>query len=244
VAFYSALRTLHAFLSVPEHTTASQDTLHFFHASFPDFLTHHARSKDYFQDPDVHRFSLVEAFFRALNSTSDVYSEGLSWLPLEIDQDEEIPAPLGGSPLSISYDILNFAATHIWELCTTISSVAYKEPLLKMVASLDFRRLRVFSDVIPVRPFINFIRWLYTLGKEMTELAHIVHTHCLSDEDEKMLEKCIPISQPLDLESVMEVDELESSPRYIFVGFAAQTIVALLVPEAVILYSIEDIDNI
>lgn len=165
VAFYSALRTLHAFLSVPDHTTAGQDTLHFFHASFPDFLTHHARSKDYFQDPDVHRFRLVEVFFHALNSASaSVYSEGLSWVPLEIcQQDEESPTPTPESPLSISYDILGFAATHLWELCTTISSVTYKEPLVEMVASLDFRRLRVFSDVIPVQPFTDFIRWVYTL---------------------------------------------------------------------------------
>lgn len=47
-----------------------------------------------------------------------------------------------------------------------------------------------------------------------------------------------------DLESAAEVDELESSPRYIFAGFAAETIVVLLVPEAVIVYSIEDIDKL
>lgn len=41
-----------------------------------------------------------------------------------------------------------------------------------------------------------------------------------------------------------EVDELERSSRYIFAGFAAATIVVLLVPEAVIVYSIEDIDKL
>lgn len=166
--FYSSLRSLYAFLSVPHHTTAAQDSLHFFHASFPDFLLHRSRSGEYFQDSDDHRFKLLKACFLALDSTSAAYSDSLSWLPPDHDQDDsdEISSE---SPLSVSHEVLSLATTHTWELCTRLSKPQEWDPLLKTVANFDFGRLQSFSDALPVQPFIHFIRWVHAL------VSRIIH---------------------------------------------------------------------
>jgi len=55
---YSALRTLHSLLLVPD---TMKDPVHIFHKSFPDFLTHQERCKDerFFVNPLVHHQKIL-----------------------------------------------------------------------------------------------------------------------------------------------------------------------------------------
>lgn len=102
---------------------------------------------------------------------------------------------------------------------------------------------------------------MYAQGKEVPDLTHIIRTDCNSHVDVLLLGKCVTISQPLvcstallvqfgvtdhfpdqNLESAEGVNELEESPRFVFAGLGAKTVVILLIPEAVMIYSIKDID--
>lgn len=106
---------------------------------------------------------------------------------------------------------------------------------------------------------------IYTQGKHVLDLTDVVRTRCSLNVDVLLLEKCSTVSQPLvcftillaqpsatdycplqSLESAEDVNELEEFPRYAFVGLGlgAKTVVVLLVPEAVMIYSIKDTDSL
>lgn len=52
-SFYSSLRRLYSVVAVPRCGDACEEPLHFYHASFPDFLLHPVRSEKYSQDPNL-----------------------------------------------------------------------------------------------------------------------------------------------------------------------------------------------
>lgn len=206
--FYASLRSLHSVLTIPHPGKAHRDSLRFFHTSFPDFLLSPARSKEYSQDPDLCHSRLVEASFRVLDNTTVASSKSLSWRPSNFVL-EEAESP---SALSIAYDTLSFVATHTWHAFTQIPSPKL-ELLRDTVANFDFSRLRSISEVIPVRPFIHFLRRLHALvsrcvsvrsaGTETTfqqklhpELMNFVRTSPLFSFDEKFVEKCRPLLKP------------------------------------------------
>lgn len=56
--FYEALLTLHSVIYVPSGAKVSEESLRFFHASFPDFLMNPERSGCFAQDVNLHHLSL------------------------------------------------------------------------------------------------------------------------------------------------------------------------------------------
>lgn len=152
--FYPALRPLHAFVAVPQvPTDASWEPLRFYHVSFLEFLSDPERSQKFFQDPDRHRSKFVDACILAPDST---LLTKLLPLPPGFDNDngdENLPAT------SLPNDLSNFTARNIWDICAKITNPQHE--LLLKLAAFDFRHLSRFGYVIPVDPFIRFVRWLY-----------------------------------------------------------------------------------
>lgn len=158
---YDALIFLPSVIDIPSEAEAAEESLRFFHASFPDFLMDSERSGRFAQDVGLHRLQLVEKCFRVLENSEISYAEGmdqsLSESRVDItDDDDERILP---SPLSMAYVILNFASTHVWEICTRLHSPS-PDFLRRTVDSFDFRRLQFVCESIPPQGFVGFLRWL------------------------------------------------------------------------------------
>ncbi|KAF9444914.1 hypothetical protein P691DRAFT_806438 [Macrolepiota fuliginosa MF-IS2] len=154
----TTLRSLHSVIDVPYSHKLIEEPLHFYHASFTDFLANPDRSGQFaLRDLNSYRYRIAEACLCVLASVPVSYAAGLTW----DSSDFEAANP---SSLSVSYQIFTFAVAHIWAICTTIHNPEMNLKFVRnRVAGFDYRILRLVSDMVPVQPFVTFLRWLYSL---------------------------------------------------------------------------------
>ncbi|KAJ3553473.1 hypothetical protein NP233_g12633 [Leucocoprinus birnbaumii] len=236
----NALSSLHSVVAVPSSSKVGEMALHYYHASFADFLINASRAGNLHRSPTVYRNRLVVSFLRILSDNPERM--------LSVQGSIQAPGELDIEPLlSVFTQLLHITCQHLWQTCTQISSP--EAPFLKCTRGsepFEFVRLRCFSDMIPAEPFLRFLRCLYQSTRKDHELRNLVRTRaCSIGLDSQFIDACEGISQPLDLEQdESPKDDLDDSPRYVLLGRGRDTVLILAVPEAVMIYSSEDLGNI
>lgn len=86
---YDALLALHSVINIPSKAKASQESLRFFHASFPDFLMNSERSDNLVQDVTLHRLCLAETCFRMLSHSEVSYVGDIPGSLFELHEDDD-----------------------------------------------------------------------------------------------------------------------------------------------------------
>ncbi|KAF9444916.1 hypothetical protein P691DRAFT_762987 [Macrolepiota fuliginosa MF-IS2] len=238
-AVRTTLRSLHSVIGVPYGHKLIEEPLHFYHASFTDFLANPDRSGQFaLRDLNSYRYRIAEACLRVLAGMPVSYATGLTWDSSEFET-------VNPSNLSVSHQIFTFAVAHIWAICTMIRNPEMNF-VKDIVAKIDYVFLRSVSDVVPVQSFVKFLRWLYSLTQQMTDLrdlANFIRTVVKYDMDAQFLDRCPDFLQPLELGSGGEDSQLEDA-YYTLVGFEAKTVLVLVVPNSVMIYSMEDINDL
>ncbi|KAF9443781.1 hypothetical protein P691DRAFT_712788 [Macrolepiota fuliginosa MF-IS2] len=231
------LFSLHSIISVPYDENLVEEPLRFYHASFTDFLTNPDRSGIFSQrDLSAHRYRIIEACFHVLASSRTSYANGLIW-------DSSRFSAANPSNLSVFHGLLTFAATHVWDICTRI-----RDPKLgfvrSTVAGFDYRLLKSVGNAVPPQQFVKFLQWLYSVTKDIPALSTFVRTSAQSDLDFQFIKYCAWVSQPLDMDLEYRGEEVENIPRYALVGFGEKTALILVIPDCVMIYSIEEIGDV
>ncbi|KAF9446066.1 hypothetical protein P691DRAFT_828974, partial [Macrolepiota fuliginosa MF-IS2] len=156
-----ALHSLHSVIAVPYGENFTEEPLHFYHASFTDFLSDPIRSRQFsLKNLDLYRRHTAEACLRVLAHTKISCADSLEW-------DASGFHTTNPSNPFVSHHLFVFAATHVWDTCTKISYPVL-DVVQDKVAGLDYRCLRFVSGLIPVQSFVRFLRWLSDLVHHVT----------------------------------------------------------------------------
>ncbi|KAF9444663.1 hypothetical protein P691DRAFT_778101 [Macrolepiota fuliginosa MF-IS2] len=233
-----ALLSLHSIIAVPPDSKVTEESLHYFHASFAEFLIDPDRARDLAQDLGACGVQFAKACFDVLCDTEISYAQSL---PSNLSaKDIEV-----SSPLSISYHVSKFAATSVWGFCIEQMADPPDRVFFRhIVDTFDFRRLKAICEMIPALEFIIFLKWLHLYTIELLDLPTFVRTYPLSNADTRFIQAFEPLSVPLYLHGQLDEKELELSPRYAMVGFPAQTVAILVTHETVMVYFEEDIHTL
>lgn len=147
--FYITLFRLHSVIGVPTLELASRDSLHFFHASFTDFLKDPKRSGKFAIYPERIHAEFAKACFDALNQTKLRYAKSLAW-----------PPRAGDTPaFSVAHQILAYAAANVWKACMNLGDTG-NAGLFDVIVNFRYPFLRFIEDKIPVPEFSSFVQWL------------------------------------------------------------------------------------
>ncbi|KAJ3574138.1 hypothetical protein NP233_g1971 [Leucocoprinus birnbaumii] len=191
----NALLSLHSVVAVPSWSKMSQTALHYYHASFADFLINPSRAGNLFRDPTHYRNQLAVAFVRILSNNAETL-QSEHWraqVPGELDIEP---------PLSVFSHLVHIACQHLWQIC--VQATKPENPFLERFQGSEpfkFVRLRNFSGMIPTESFLRFLRCLRRSTRNIQQLKNLVRTTCSSTgPDLQLIDACRDISQPLDLE--------------------------------------------
>jgi hypothetical protein len=150
-AIYDALLYLHSVIAVPSPGKIFQNSLHYFHASFPDFLLNISRANMFARSPTTYRSRLVELLLGVLSHNSaPKFAKTFKSLPEEI---------LDKPSLAIALDILTFASKHVWQIWIQFSSPD-RDFLRRTIGCFSFSCLRSVCATLPTAEFARFLTWL------------------------------------------------------------------------------------
>ncbi|KAF9443783.1 hypothetical protein P691DRAFT_808337 [Macrolepiota fuliginosa MF-IS2] len=228
---------LHSVISVPYDENLIEEPLRFYHASFTDFLANPDRSGTFSQGYlNPYRYRIIDACFRVLGSSNTSYADGLKW-------DSSRFGAANPSNLSVFHGLLTFAATHVWDICTRICDPKL-DFVRSTVAGFDYRLLKSVGNTVPPQLFVKFLQWLYSVTKDIPALSTFVRTNAQSDLDFQFIKRCAWVSKPLDMDLEYRGEEVENISRYALVGHGEETALILVIPDCVMIYSIEEVGDV
>ncbi|KAJ3560372.1 hypothetical protein NP233_g10885 [Leucocoprinus birnbaumii] len=240
LSILDALISLHSVVAVPSSSKVGEITLHYYHASFADFLINPSHAGSYHQSPTVYRNRLAASFVRILSDGP----ERMRSVQGSTQRQRELSIE---PPLSVFMQLVHVACRHLWQICTQIANP--ETPFLGCARGFEhfmFATLRTHSGLMPTESFLVFLRCLYQSTRNNDELKDLVRTTASSNIglDSQFIIACEGISKPLDLNQDESSKDNIGGPRYALLGHDMDTVLILAVPEAVMIFSSEDIDNI
>ncbi|KAF9454357.1 hypothetical protein P691DRAFT_391721 [Macrolepiota fuliginosa MF-IS2] len=198
--FYIAMRRLHSVVYIPEPSDAAETPLHFFHATFLDYLTDPNRAGRFF----IGRL-LTDLYITVATGLRDFVLSGLRCLgsnmvlplirePKEVEGDEEISRTLRAA-LSWSSKDARANCTSAW------AAVRYFRPFLLELLSTLLEHSELDDDLLNVLCGFDFNIIPFTT-QMIDDMAHpylsplnklrpssLIRTQCISEWDRALLSK-------------------------------------------------------
>ncbi|KAF9442973.1 hypothetical protein P691DRAFT_779133 [Macrolepiota fuliginosa MF-IS2] len=191
--FYAAMRQLHSVIRIPEPSDAAETPLHFFHATFLDYLTDPNRAGRFFIGRIVSDYPItvaaglrdfVQSGLRCLGSTI-----GLSVIAGGLQNDQEVSRsletalswPSGGTHAnwaSAASAVKDFGIYFFGLICLLLEHCELDDEVLNVLRSFDFNTLAIHRNYQLYSP-LDYL--------DKLRLSSLVRTQSVSEWDQMLL---------------------------------------------------------
>ncbi|KAF5349906.1 hypothetical protein D9756_009308 [Leucocoprinus leucothites] len=159
--YHRALQNLHSVIGVPSASESHYKSIHFYHASFEDFLRRPYRSGRYSLDPPTIHYDVATHCLR-WNQRAIVASrirQGMRYLQFpELKWIGELR-----NQDAILDTLTRFSMVYGWQACTLTAGDRISD-LVTQLEEFDFSGLRE-----PPWRFLNFLHWLFLVGHQINK---------------------------------------------------------------------------